>query len=140
MSPRAALLAAAAALACASAAPHGMLRVEPAGADAGPGSALERELVAVVAGTAAAEGLTCQPETGVELLRCSPATFGNQGHALTIQLRREGSGYAVSVGQSVQLWTTSTPVCAAQASLENRISLALGPGVVHVDARSDCKR
>ena len=141
MTPRALLvLPLAGALACATAAPHGLLRVELAGADAGPSSPQESQLVESVQGAASAEGLACRPGTGADLLRCSPAAVGNQAHALTVALRRSGSGYAVSIEQTVHLPGMSTPVCAAQARIAAGIAAALGPPTVRVDKRSDCKR
>lgn len=138
--PRTALVAGAALLACASAAPHGLLRVELSGADAGPSSSQELQLVEAVRGAAGGEGLACRPGVGGELLRCSPAAVGNAGHALVVVLRRAGTGYAVSVDQHVRLPGMSSPVCEAQARIQGRLAAELGPPAVRVDAGSGCKR
>jgi len=127
-------------LACASAAPHGLLRVELSGADAGPSSPQELRLLEGVTAAAGAEGLACLPGTGADLLRCSPAAVGSAGRALIVALRRAGSGYAVSVDQNVRLPGMSSPVCAAQARLHARLAAELGAHAVRVDAGSGCKR
>lgn len=127
-----------AALACAAGTPHGLLRVELGGPDAAASPA-EAQLVDAVRGAASAEALACRPGTGADLLRCTPAAVGNQGHALTVTLRRAGSGYAVAVEQPVRLPGMSSPVCEAQARISGRIAAELGAPAVRVDARSDCK-
>jgi hypothetical protein len=126
-----------AALACATGGPHGQLRVELT--DAGPASPQEARLVEVVRDAAGAEGLACRPGTGVDLLRCAPATVGNRGYALAVALWRSGSGYAASIDQSIRLFGASSKVCAAQARIATRIGAELGAPAVHVDQRSDCK-
>lgn len=141
MTPRTLLLPtiAAMALACAHGAAHGMLRVELAGPDAGPSSPLEARLVEVVDAAASAEGLACRPGTGADLLRCSAASVGSRSHALVLTLRRSGTGHAVTVDQQLRLPGMSSPVCEVQARVASRIAAELGPQVVRVDARSDCK-
>ncbi len=129
-------LALVAAFGCASS-PSGRLRVEPAGADAGPGSAQERALVEAVQGAAEAEGLGCQPGAGVRLLRCAPGALGNRGRALVLTLAREGSGYSVSIEQGVRL-RRSTAACETQRRVADRIAAALGAQAVRVDTRSEC--
>ncbi len=128
-----------AALACASGAPRGLLRVEPSGPDAGPGSAEELQLVDAVRSAASAEGLACRPGTGASLLRCTAAALGNQAHGLEVDLWRSGSGHAVAVEQVVHLPGASTPVCEAQARIAGRLAAELGPAAVRVDKRSECK-
>jgi hypothetical protein len=139
MTRRALLLPLTAALACATGTPHGLLRVELAGPEAGPGSPLELRLLDAVRSAADGEGLACRPGTGADLLRCTAATLGNQAHGLTVALRRAGSGYALAVEQAIHLPGTSTPVCAAQARFLDRLAAELGPPAVRVDGRSDCK-
>lgn len=136
---RALLLPLLAALACATGGPHGQLRVELTGTDAGPASPQEARLVEVVRDAASAEGLACRPGTGADLLRCAPATVGNKAHTLTLALWRSGSGYAASIDQTLRLFGKSSHVCAAQARLAARIAAELGAPAVHVDQRSDCK-
>lgn len=138
MSPRhAAALAIAAALGCASGAPHGHLRVDLAGPDTGPGSAQERTLVEATRDAAAAEGLACEPGAGGTLLRCAPAALGSQGRALVLGLERAGSGYSLRIDQSFRL-RRSTAVCDAQRRLAERLAAVAGPQAVRVDARSEC--
>jgi len=128
----------AALLACASNAPKGRLRVDLTGADAGPGSPQERALAEAVRDAAASEGLACQPGAGTLVLRCAPATVGNQGRAVVVQLERAGSGYSVRVEQGVRL-RRSDAACEVQRRVAERLGGAVGPQAVRVDARSDCK-
>jgi len=134
-------LAAAAALACATGAPRGLVRVDlPDPAAAGPGSPDELQLSSAVRDAAGAEGLACRPGLGASLLRCSAAAVGNQGHAVTIGLERSGTGYEVAIDQALRLPGRASPVCEVQRRVADRIDSALGFPVAHVDARSDCKK
>ena len=133
-------LAAAAALACASGAPRGLVRVDLPDPAAGPGSPAEEQLAAAVRDAAGAEGLACQPGLGASLMRCSAAALGNQSHAVTIGLERSGTGYEVAIAQAFHLPGRASPVCAVQRRVADRIDSALGFPVSHVDRRSDCQQ
>lgn len=138
MSRRAAALALGALLGCASGAPQGWLRVDLTGPDAGPGSAQERALVETVRDAAAAEGLACQPGGDGLVVRCAPASLGNQGRAVVLGLERAGSGYSVHIEQGLRLGG-SPAACDVQRRVAERLAASVGPQAVRVDARSDCK-
>ena len=135
MRPLLALLLACAA--CASGSARGLLRIELPPMESGFGTAAERDLASAVEGAAAAEGLTCQPGAGAELLHCAPASLGSQSRGVVVDLMRSGTGYEVSIEQVLRIGRGS-PVCAMQKRIADRIPLAMGPAVVHVDTRSDC--
>jgi hypothetical protein len=130
---------AAAALACASGSPHGLVRVDlPDPRAAGPGSPDEQQLAAAIRDAAGAEGLACQPGVGASLLRCSAAAVGSRGHAITIGLERSGTGYEVAIAQAFHLPGRASPVCEVQRRVADRIDSEVGFPVSHVDRRSDC--
>jgi|APIni6443716594_1056825.scaffolds.fasta_scaffold509984_2 hypothetical protein len=123
--------------ACASSAPRGLLRVDLSGAGAGPGAADEQQLLRAVRDAAGAEGLVCQPGPGGSLLRCSPGAVG-PGHAITVDLDRAGTGYAVTIRQALALPGRRSPVCDVQRRLADRIDGELALSAARVDRRSDC--
>ena len=125
-------------LACASTTPHGLLRVELPGPGAGPASPAEVQLASALRDGAGAEGLVCQPGAGSSLLRCTPLALG-EGHALTVDLDRSGTGYAVKIDQAFSLPGRESPVCDVQRRLADRIDSELALPVTRVDNRSDCK-
>jgi len=120
-----------------STSPRGLLRVDLP--EPGPGSPAELQLVRAVRDAADAEGLSCQPETGTALLRCSAATLGNRGRAITIGLERSGTGYEVSIDQAFNLSGGPSPVCEVQRRVGDRIDVELEVPLTRVDGRSDCK-
>jgi hypothetical protein len=124
-------------LACASSAPRGLLRVDLPGDGAGLGAAEEQQLLRAVRDAAGAEGLVCQPGGGGSLLRCSAAAVG-QGHAITVDVDRAGSGYAVAIHQALSLPGRRSPVCDVQRRLADRIDGELALSAARVDRRSDC--
>ncbi len=119
--------------------PHGLVRVDLPGPASGPGSPQERELAQAVRDAAFAEGLVCQPGSGASLLRCSAGAVGTQSRGITVGLYRSGTGYEVPIDQPVRLPGTSSPVCAVQERVRQRIEAALQAPVAVVDARSECK-
>jgi hypothetical protein len=125
---------------CASSSPRGLVRVDLPGPVSGPGSPEELQLAQAVRDAAAAEGLACQPGMGASLLRCTAATVGTQSRGVTVTLFRAGTGYEVSISQSVRLPGTSSTVCKIQGRISDRIDGALQEPLARVDARSDCKK
>jgi hypothetical protein len=112
--------------------------VELPGPGEGPASAEEQQLARAVRDASAAEGLICQPGVGSSLLRCSAGAFG-QGHAITVDLDRAGTGYAVAIDQALSLPGRSSAVCDVQRRLADRIDGELAIPVTRVDRRSDCQ-
>jgi hypothetical protein len=137
-SPTAAALLLAALAGCASGSPQGLLRVDLPGPGSGPGSPDERGLSVAVRDAATAEGLACQPGTSADLLRCAPAAVGNEGRGLVVVLERAGTGYSLSIHQSLNLFGGPSPVCEVQRRMADRIDGALLAPVTRVDGRSDC--
>lgn len=123
---------------CASGAPRGLLRVDLPGDGAGLGAAEEQQLLRAVRDAAGAEGLICQPGLGASLLRCSAGAVG-QGHAITVDLDRAGSGYALTIQQALKLPGRRSPVCDVQRRLADRIDGELALSAARVDRRSDCQ-
>lgn len=135
--PLAALLAVAA-VGCSAPRPHGLIRVDLAGPEAGPGSADELHLSRVVNGSAEGLGLACQPGGGALLLHCSAAAVGNQGRTVTITLTRSGTGYEVGIDQAFLLPGRESPVCGIQRHLADTIDAELARPAARVDRRSGC--
>ena len=129
-----------AAAGCASASPHGLVRVDLPGPEVGPGSPQELQLAQAVRNAASAEGLSCQPGMEAPLLRCTAAAVGNLSRGITIGLARSGTGYEVSIDQSFRLPGQSSPVCDLQRRVLDRIDGELQVPVARVDTRSDCKK
>jgi len=123
---------------CASA-QHGLVRVDLAGPQSGPGSPQERRLTEAVQHVAYGGGLVCLEGMGAALLRCSAGAVGNQSHGITIGLVRSGTGYEVSVDQTTLLPGGSSQVCSTQRRVMEQIDMELAAPVTRVDTRSDCK-
>ncbi len=124
---------------CASAQPHGLVRVDLAGPQSGPGSPQELQLTDAVRHVAYAGGLVCQEGMGATLLRCSAGAVGNQSHGITIGLVRSGTGYEVSVDQTMLLPGGTSQVCSVQRRVMEQVDMELAAPVTRVDTRSDCK-
>jgi hypothetical protein len=111
--------------------------VDLPGDGVGLGAAEEQQLLRAVRDAAGAEGLVCQPGVGGSLLRCSAGAVG-QGHAITVDLDRAGTGYAVTIQQALSLPGRRSPVCDVQRRLADRIDGELALSAARVDRRSDC--